>query len=325
MKKQLLRTYNKPITSKFCLKPTNILKYSTQKPPSDSSFDFGNLTKQLKEVSKFYWDGCKAQVEDFKKANKLRREISYRLFRRANRKELLFLNQAYYDLLKFIPFIVVFMLPGATLIIPVIAYLFPIVLPSKLQPKDYQKNIRESQVKFRETERKEFIQKLMEFMKVDSPLKEIINNVEKLKDEDKESRTTDFPLDLMEKIDDLTDDFSEEFKLKNLPGPILTSLCKIHLLPTFPWTISFMPKSTKIRYLKYHMAQLRKDDAMISSSDQYFSSSLDSNEIKDALHKRGFDTRGYSYKTLTQVMENWLESNSKPNSLLLFIGPILWK
>jgi alpha-L-fucosidase len=65
---------------------------------------------------------------------------------------------------------------------------------------------------------------------------------------------------------------------------------------------------------------------MISSSGHYFSSSLDSLEIKDALHHRGFEIRGYSYKSRSEIMENWLKiSSTKSPSLLLLIGPILWK
>ena len=152
MRKQFLTNFKTTTkTSNFFLKPTiNYKKFSTQQPnpnpPPNSDFDFQNLLKKIKQISLQYWEGCKLQIQDFKKANQLRKEISYRLFRRANRKELLFLNQAFYDFLKFVPFIVVFMLPGATLIIPGIAYFFPFVLPSRLQPKDYSVKIKKKKL-----------------------------------------------------------------------------------------------------------------------------------------------------------------------------------
>ena len=98
-------------------------------------------------------------------------------------------------------------------------------------------------------------------MKNDSPLKDIIREVEAIKIY-REDKQNEFPLELMDKIDDLTTDFEDEFKLRNLPSPILTSLCKIHLLPTFLWMFNILPRSLKIQFLKRHLGQLRKDDAV---------------------------------------------------------------
>jgi hypothetical protein len=189
-------------------------------------------------------------VNDFKKANSLRKEISYRIFRRSTRREQIFLKRAYIDLFKFVPFIVIFMLPGATLFIPIIAYLFPFVLPSKLQPKNYLVNIIDDQLRQRDEERKLLIQLLSKEIK-DIKLNEIIQQFETIQ------KTSEFPIEFMTKIVEFSDYFENNLKLENLSSSLISSIYKFHVFPYFPFLST---KSSKIRKLKHHLNLIQKDD-----------------------------------------------------------------
>jgi hypothetical protein len=96
----------------------------------------------VKKFGNFYWQGTKQMYYNVQKAQKLRREIAFRLFRRANRRETMFVNNVVIDIVKFIPAGTLFMLPGGTFTLPLLAYLFPVLMPSVYQHPDYLKRAR---------------------------------------------------------------------------------------------------------------------------------------------------------------------------------------
>jgi hypothetical protein len=77
---------------------------------------YSSVAESIKETSRFYFEGIKFKT----------------------RSEKLFLKDIRMDALKLIPILLLLVLPGSTLILPVVAYLFPIILPKTLHTPSYK-------------------------------------------------------------------------------------------------------------------------------------------------------------------------------------------
>jgi hypothetical protein len=103
----------------------------------------------FKKVSGFYWEGTKQMYRNVQQARKLRRDIAFRLFRRADRRETMFLHQVTIDLVKFVPAGTMFMLPGGTILLPLLAFLAPNLMPSVYQSPEYLNRSRKQHYEIR--------------------------------------------------------------------------------------------------------------------------------------------------------------------------------
>ncbi|KAL0487398.1 LETM1 domain-containing protein YLH47, mitochondrial [Acrasis kona] len=104
---------------------------------------------EMRELTKFYWEGTKLWYGDVKKFNQLRKEIAYRNLRTADRRETMFLNNQTIDIFKMVPALTLFMIPFGTVLLPLYAYLFPVLLPSTFQSPALLKQSHKNHYKIR--------------------------------------------------------------------------------------------------------------------------------------------------------------------------------
>src|SRR5690349_3355504 len=99
------------------------------------------IFKVLLDKSKFYSNGVKKVISDIKKAREIRTIQSQRYFKFKTRREDKFIQEVSVETIKIIPVILMMVaIPGATLLIPIISFLFPVFLPRSLQTDQYKVN-----------------------------------------------------------------------------------------------------------------------------------------------------------------------------------------
>ncbi len=99
---------------------------------------YSSVAESIKETSRFYFEGIKLLINQIKKAREIRATHKERFLKFKTRSEKLFLKDIRMDALKLIPILLLLVLPGSTLILPVVAYLFPIILPKTLHTPSYK-------------------------------------------------------------------------------------------------------------------------------------------------------------------------------------------
>lgn len=253
------------------------------------------------DTSKFYWNGTKQIFIDSKKVNQLKKEL---MNRKATRNEILFIRRVHLDQVKVIPFVIISFIPFSTFIIVLVAYFFPFLLPTTIQPKNYRMNQILKQIEYRDTETYAI---KMELVKILPELNQFI------------IPCADFPFLTFEKFINLDKKF-QELKIQELKGDLLNSLMRF----TFPSKFTkYMSDSLKVNYLNFYLLKIQQDDELLR---QINIQEMPIDDVIEVLHRRGFRTT-YPEQDLRKILELWLKYTENPptKSLLLILGPFFWK
>jgi hypothetical protein len=125
------------LKTKISLIKSNIKKIKTEYPQKDNINKVYQFIIQkvpfIQETTRFYITATKQLLNNYKSAISIYKKQKQRTFKTTTRNEDLFMAETVKGLL-LIPIILV---PGSTLIIPIIAFIYPGILPNSFHRKAY--------------------------------------------------------------------------------------------------------------------------------------------------------------------------------------------
>lgn len=132
--------FSKTHSHRLLMSPT-LYYYSTQAQGNSNSSTFQKLWAKgkeqfytLKQQSVLFWQQSKHYFV-------LRREISNRKFYpHPNYREHLFLKRVRNDFSRIVPFLIISALPGGSILLPLVIYFYPNILPTPFQSESFRKN-----------------------------------------------------------------------------------------------------------------------------------------------------------------------------------------
>jgi hypothetical protein len=269
----------------------------------------------ISEESTFFYNGIKKIYHETKLVGTMNDEIFTKGISKASRTDMQFIHRVHMDQVKVIPFILLSFIPFSTVILVAIAWAFPFVLPSTLQKPTYRIMIRERQEQYRKREVFEIVIGLTRIVQQNKdPRAKFLLDV--LDDH------TMLPFDKISKIVQFESFFHEHLHLQQLPSHHLTYLLNFYYTSK---SNAYLPKFLKVRYLRYIFYDIQQDDVLINSNDQMAKMTVE--EIKEALHQRGFQLEEFTDTQLIDLMGTWISlcQNVRSKSLLLHIGPLIWE
>jgi hypothetical protein len=308
----------------------------------------------IKKMSNFYWQATKQMYQNVKKARNLRRDIAFRTFRRADRRETMFLNQVTIDLVKVIPVGTIGMLPGGTVTLPLLAWLLPTAMPSVYLTPEYIIKSRQKHYEIRKEHSTVIIdlfKKELESLATTDPkdISEILLIFEK-------QESIEQTLSRLERFDNYP--MFEKLSITSIDNTLVKSMTKFLLvtrheaygisgvqrrqvnaalagsgsgslyLPVIQYSImawadtNFAFKWVRVKAIRDYLEQVRNDDLYI----RYFSvANMSPKELSQALYMRGFNIQ--DKKGLETVMTTWIQFSTqvKSESLKILALALVWK
>jgi len=288
------------------------------------------------ETRRFYWNGTKVLWRRFNEARQLKHDIRMgRAFQRANRREFLFIQSAYKDMMKLVPY--AFMgIAGSTFLIGPVGWLLPSSLPSVFQTPSYQitRDIHRNEIRNTEANRihsilKHILEKEMPTSRKEDYI-ECLDELQRtnqkfIEHPDKHART--FLQQRMEMLE-LLSEFRDVYSDRNLIAhrPLLVQRLTSFWGVENPLTWMLVGQWIKSRYLERRFRQLKSDDHLVR---EFTTEAMRREELVEALYMRGFDIKGYeeffSFVQLSDIMNAWLRFSERTSNSMLYMlaGPLM--
>lgn len=212
-----------------------------------------------------------------------------------NRHDLIKLSNSRSDIIKFIPFILLCIIPGTCLLLPIFLVLFPNMLPSSFETTE-QRNAKHHRT---------FVIR----SRISSSL---INEYEKLIDINLENKEVkELSKDqLIEKYKNA--EMMDKILLQNMSSGQLKTVCKyFKMFSYYPQYILRIRLMRKMNYIK-------RDDKLILSDGV---ESMTNNDLEDACEERGIKYEGLNKEEIKTMIKNWVDLSVKhtiPISYLFF-------
>merc|ERR1719295_1769987 len=223
--------------------------------------------KSLKHHAVNFWDSTKLMWTDIKTAVKILRrfvrgkELSYRERRQLRRVAL--------DILRFVPMLIIVLIPALELALPAILYLFPNILPSRFQTEHMKLEKRKKVLAARIGLAAFFEDTLTEFVKETKRKQEIIGSTSTTsKMKEKEVRSLAKMLEAIKSGEQIGNEailkvaalFDDEMALDNATHTVLSNMCRYMQINNFGTTPMLRHRLyTKIRAIRREDKGIRKE------------------------------------------------------------------
>lgn len=247
------------------------------------------------------WKGCKIFSKDIKHGYYLsmKRVEGFEL----NHNESIKLSRARSDTVKFIPFILLCLIPGTCLLLPICLVAFPNMLPSSFETIEHRhnKHYRTFVIRSRISEplQNEY-KKLIEINVQNKQIKEMIENRSYLENNE-----------LIK---------AKKYYIKNIDKVMIKNMNFVQLvaLSKYLKMFSFYPQFLLRLRLIRKMNIIKNDDRLIENQGI---ESLTKRDLEDVCEDRGIKYEGLDKEEIRNLVKNWIDlsvNHSLPVSYLFF-------